>query len=275
MISREPLISLENVNLRLGERAILERINLSVERGEIVTLVGPNGAGKSSLLKIAIGLLRPQDGKVHRAPNLKVGYVPQRLSLDPVLPMTARRLLELTENDGEAAIAEALRDVGAQYMAEIQIHDLSGGEVQRLLLARALLRNPDLLILDEPLQGVDLGGQIELFALIEKLRTERGCGVIMVSHDLHLVMANTDRVVCLNRHICCSGRPESVAQDPAYLALFGASSASALAVYHHHHDHEHDLSGACLDGEEMEQSNPATPNAPPNEEREAEERESA
>ena len=271
MISREPLISLENVNLRLGDRSILEQINLSVERGEIVTLVGPNGAGKSSLLKIAIGLLRPQKGKVHRAPGLRVGYVPQRLSLDPVLPMTARRLLELTENDGEMAIAEALRDVGAQYMAESQIHDLSGGEVQRLMLARALLRNPDLLILDEPLQGVDLGGQIELFALIEKLRTQRGCGVIMVSHDLHLVMANTDRVVCLNRHICCSGRPELVTQDPAYLALFGASSASALAVYHHHHDHAHDLSGACLDGEEMAQSNPTTPN----DGLEAEERESA
>ncbi|MGE0715936.1 MAG: ATP-binding cassette domain-containing protein [Alphaproteobacteria bacterium] len=240
-----PLVALDRVSLRVGGNPLVEDVSLQVRPGEIVSLIGPNGAGKTTLVRLALGLATPSAGSVRRRPGLVIGYVPQRLTIERSLPLTVRRLLALTARPTAAAIGEALAETGVAHLAGREVHDLSGGEWQRVLIARALLRQPDLLVLDEPVQGVDVTGQAEMFELIRALRDRRGCGVLLVSHDLHLVMAATDAVVCLNRHVCCSGRPEAVMLDPAYHDLFGPA-ATALAVYAHHHDHRHDDTGAVV-----------------------------
>ena len=241
------LLSLTDVGFRRHGNAILENVSLQVRRGEIVTLIGPNGAGKTSLVRIVLGLLKADSGQVQREPRLRVGYMPQKLQIDATLPLNVLRFLLLAPGVKRAAALQALAEVGAEHLARRPLQQVSGGEQQRILLARALLRQPDLLVLDEPVQGVDVNGQIELYRLITQLRDRYGCGVLMVSHDLHLVMATTNTVVCLNRHVCCSGRPEQVSTDPAFVALFG-EQASALAVYNHQHDHSHDMHGAIVDG---------------------------
>ena len=225
--------------VRFGDRTVLDHVDLAVSPGEIVTLVGPNGAGKSTLVRVILGLLKPDAGDVERPRGLHIGYAPQRLAVDPVLPLTVRRFLTLGVKAPRERLQAVLDEVGAGALMESAVQNLSGGELQRVVLARALLRDPELLVLDEPAQGVDVTGQADLYALIGRLRDERGCAVLMVSHDLHLVMAATDRVVCLNHHVCCSGHPEAVSSDPAYLELF-PQAADALAVYTHHHDHRHD-----------------------------------
>jgi len=237
------LVAVEAVSMRLGEHLALDRVDLAIHRGEIVSLIGPNGAGKSTLVKLVLGILQPTSGRIHRAPGLTFSYMPQRLAIDPTLPLAVGRFLDLPVRHDRAAKAAALAMVGATGLERRAMQALSGGEFQRVLLARALLRDPGLLVLDEPAQGVDHLGQAEFFNLIDRVRRERSCGVLIVSHDLHLVMAATDRVVCLNRHVCCSGTPEAMGDDPAYRALFGAKAADAVAIYRHHHDHEHDLSG--------------------------------
>ncbi len=241
------LVTVKGIDVSFDRTRVLAGVDLAVHRGEIVTLIGPNGSGKTTLVRVVLGLLNPQGGAVRRHPGLSIGYVPQRLSVDPALPMTVRRFLSLPHRQPEAALHQVLEEVGAGYLIEQPIHNLSGGETQRLLLARALLRDPDLLVLDEPLQGVDFNGQLALFELIGAVRHRRNCGVLMVSHDLHLVMAGTDRVVCLNHHICCTGAPEAVSRHPEYLALFGPRAAEGLAVYTHAHDHHHDISGAVVE----------------------------
>jgi len=238
----DPLLELTNVSLRLHGNTILENVSLTVRRGEVVTLIGPNGAGKTSLVRIVLGLLKADAGEVAREPQLRIGYMPQKLQVDASLPLTVLRFLLLAPNATREQALAALEDVAAAHLSARPLQQVSGGELQRVLLARALLRQPDLLVLDEPVQGVDVNGQAELYQLINRLRDRYGCGVLMVSHDLHLVMATTNTVVCLNRHVCCSGHPEQVSTDPAFLALFG-ERASALAVYSHHHDHAHDLDG--------------------------------
>ncbi|MCC7274650.1 MAG: metal ABC transporter ATP-binding protein [Alphaproteobacteria bacterium] len=240
-----PLVALDDVTYRIGDATLVEHVSLAVRPREIVSLIGPNGAGKTTLVRLALGLVPPTAGRVTRAPGLAVGYVPQRLAVERSLPLTVARMLALTARPTDAAVTAALAETGVAHLARREVHDLSGGEWQRVLLARALLRQPALLVLDEPVQGVDVTGQAELFALIRDLRDRRGCGVLLVSHDLHLVMAATDAVVCLNRHVCCSGRPESVMLDPAYHDLFGPA-ATALAVYAHHHDHRHDADGGVV-----------------------------
>ena len=242
-IAETALIRGHAISKSFDGRAVLDGVDLAVASREIVTVIGPNGAGKSMLLRILLGLVKPDRGTVIRRAAVRIGYMPQKLVVDPTLPLPVRRFLELGSPSDPAAIHAALDEVGARHVVDSPIQSVSGGEFQRVLLARALLRNPDLLVLDEPVQGVDVGGQEELFRLIRRIRDSHGCGVLMVSHDLHLVMAATDTVVCLNRHVCCTGRPETVRGDPAYLALFGATAASAIAVYAHHHDHEHDDSG--------------------------------
>lgn len=237
------LIRGTGIGKSFDSRAVLDGVDLAVAASEIVTVIGPNGAGKSMLLRILLGLVKPDRGSVTRRPDIRIGYMPQKLVVDPALPLPVRRFLELGAPANPASIIASLDEVGARHVIDSPIQSVSGGEFQRVLLARALLRNPDLLVLDEPVQGVDVGGQEDLFRLIRRIRDSHGCGVLMVSHDLHLVMAATDTVVCLNRHVCCTGRPETVRGDPAYLALFGASAASAIAVYAHHHDHEHDDAG--------------------------------
>ncbi|MEZ5861910.1 MAG: ATP-binding cassette domain-containing protein [Geminicoccaceae bacterium] len=237
------LVEVQGASLRLGTHQALEAVDLSLAAGEIVSLIGPNGAGKSTLVKLVLGILEPDAGRVIRAPGLRFAYVPQRLAIDPTLPIDVARFLDLPQKQPAAAKAAALARVGIAGLAARPLQALSGGELQRALLARALLRRPDLLVLDEPAAGIDHHGQAAFFGLIDAIRHEQGCGILVVSHDLHLVMAATDRVVCLNRHVCCSGTPEAVGDDPGYLALFGPQTGAVLARYHHHHDHEHALSG--------------------------------
>jgi len=233
------LVTLENAGLNRGGRWLVRGVDLTVHRGEVVTLIGPNGAGKSTTAKIALGLERPDEGTAHRRAGLKIGYVPQTLALDWTLPLTVTRFLSLTERVSETDAQTALQRVGIAHLARAEIRHLSGGEFQRALLARAITRKPDLLVLDEPVQGVDFGGEIELYDLISEIRTTLDCGILMISHDLHVVMAGTDSVVCLNGHVCCQGHPHIVAESPEYRELFGARAAAALAVYEHAHDHEH------------------------------------
>jgi zinc transport system ATP-binding protein len=246
----EPLLIVERVSLAIRGNPILRDVNIQVAAGEIVALIGPNGAGKSTLARVALGLIRADSGRVWRKPGARVGYMPQRLVVDNALPLTVRRFVTLGAPASRERVRETLAEVGAARLLDAPVQAISGGEMQRVLLARALLREPELLVLDEPIQGVDLTGQYELYDLIGGLRRRRGCGILMVSHELHLVMATTDHVLCLNRHVCCSGHPEHVARDPAYLELFGLDGARRLAVYHHHHDHRHDLHGAVVESAE-------------------------
>ncbi len=234
------LITLDSVTVRLDERLVIDNVSLRLEAGKITTLIGPNGAGKSTLVKVILGLIVPQQGRVIRQGGVRIGYVPQRLQLDAALPMTVERFLKLAPRRGYS-VNEALELVGAELLIQRQMQALSGGELQRVLLARALLSEPELLVLDEPAQGVDVTGQVELYALIDQLAGVLGCGVLMVSHDLHLVMASTHEVICLNRHVCCHGEPQSVAQHPEFARLFGRPEREQLAVYTHHHhcDEQH------------------------------------
>jgi zinc transport system ATP-binding protein len=235
----ETLVSLSNVGVRRGGRWLVRGVEFSVSRGEIVTLIGPNGSGKSTSAKTAIGVLRPDEGTVERKAGLRVGYVPQKLAIDWTLPLTVRRMMTLTGPLSDAALVGALEAVGIPHLAGAEIQHLSGGEFQRALLARAIAREPDLLVLDEPVQGVDFNGEIALYDLIKSIRNSAGCGVLLISHDLHVVMAETDTVVCLNGHVCCRGTPQAVSQSPEYVRLFGTRAAQSLAVYSHHHDHTH------------------------------------
>ena len=240
----DALISARQIGLRKGTRTILDHVDIDILPGEIVTLIGPNGAGKTSLVRLLLAIAQPTSGVIQRQPGLIVGYVPQRFDIDRAIPMTVERFLMLSSELRDAgARMQALSDVGAPSLGDRQFSELSGGELQRVLIARALLRNPRLLVLDEPVRGVDFAGEAELYMLISKLRTDRGMGVLLVSHDLHVVMAQSDKVICLNRHVCCSGVPGSVAQHPEYARLFGPQAARALGVYTHVHDHKHDLSG--------------------------------
>jgi len=242
------LVEARGISVSRGANAILTGVDVSVGAGEIVTLIGPNGAGKTTVVRAMLGLLKPDRGIVRRRPGLVIGYMPQHLHIDSTLPLTVGRFLTLgaKRGRGETEARAALAEVGAAAMMETPVQSASGGEFRRILLARALLRDPDLLVLDEPSQGIDVNGQAELYRLITRIRDRRHCGVLMVSHDLHLVMADTDKVVCLNHHVCCAGRPESVTNDPAYIALFGKQVASAIAVYHHEHDHDHDADGQVV-----------------------------
>lgn len=241
------LIRVEQGHVRFGNQPALEDISLELHQGEIVTLVGPNGSGKTTLVRVLLGLLPLDSGTVWRAPKLRIGYMPQKLAVHATLPLTVKRFLQLVPGVKSADIHNALQETGALKVLDSPLQRISGGELQRVLLARALLRKPQLLVLDEPVQGVDVKGQLELYNLIGQLRERYGCGVLMVSHDLHLVMRATDRVLCLNRHLCCTGQPEQVSNHPAFIALFGTQAARDLAVYHHAHDHEHDLHGCVLD----------------------------
>ncbi len=240
---RNALISARGLKLRRGDRTILDSVDIDLSAGEIVTLIGPNGAGKTTLVRLLLGLDAPDEGQIVRRADLRIGYVPQRFEVDRALPMTVLRFLALGLDVSRDEVASVLVDVGAQAVIERQLGRLSGGEGQRVLLARSLLRRPNLLVLDEPVRGVDATGEAELYTLIGRLRTERGFGVLLVSHDLHVVMAASDRVLCLNQHVCCSGVPTMVAKHPEYVKLFGAQMARAFAVYEHRHDHAHDLAG--------------------------------
>ncbi len=245
-MSAKELVNLQHVGITKDGRSILDHIDLSLASGEIVTLIGPNGAGKSTLVKLILGLEEPSRGVIQRTPGLRIGYMPQHIHIEQTMPLKVQRLLSIAGGRQSPDVGTVLAQVNATHLADKSVQSLSGGELQRILLARALLRNPQLLVLDEPVQGVDINGQAELYKLITRIRDERGCAVLMVSHDLHLVMATTDRVICMNHHICCSGLPEHVSNDPAYQELFGLQDTDGLALYAHHHDHSHDEEGNVL-----------------------------
>jgi zinc transport system ATP-binding protein len=233
------LIAAEHVCVRFGGAEVLHDITMHVDAGEIVTIVGPNGSGKSTLLRALLGIVSAAEGRVTRQPALRIGYVPQRLHIDRTMPMTAQRFLSLPVRQARAATDAALARVGVPDVALKQMTDLSGGQFQRVLLARALLTLPQLLVLDEPTQGLDQSGEAGFYRLIEDVRRETGCAVLMVSHDLHVVMSASDRVICLNGHVCCEGTPRVVSNAPEYRALFGLGTQGALALYQHDHDHDH------------------------------------
>ena len=243
-----PLIEIRAGSLSRGGRSILDHVDMAVRRREIVTLVGPNGAGTSTLIKVALGLERLDTGEVHRAINLKVGYQPQNLALDQTLPLSVKRFLTLTQAQPAARLQDILGEVGVPHLMDASVHTLSGGEWQRVMLARAILRQPDLLVLDEPTQNVDTAGAVEIYQVIARLRDAIGCGVLMVSHDLNVVMAATDQVYCLNGHICCSGHPTDVSRDREFQKLFGPTAAATLAIYPHKHDHVHAPDGTVTHG---------------------------
>lgn len=244
------LAHLEHLSVELDGRRVLDNISMELEKGKITTLIGPNGAGKSTLVRVILGLQKPTSGSISKPKKLKIGYVPQKLKLNELLPLSVTRFLNLAGKFSKQERIDALRLVGAEHLINNNMHRLSGGENQRVLLARALLQRPALLVLDEPAQGVDVQGQIDLYELIDSIRHRFDCGVFIVSHDLHLVMAKTDNVICLHHHVCCSGSPATITQHPSYIALFGNTARESLAFYHHDHSHHHhDLSGEPVSGD--------------------------
>ena len=241
-LKNKTLVKLNNAGFRINEKWLVQGVSLHVERGKIITLIGPNGSGKSTTAKIALGIYKKFDGEVEKYTN-KIGYVPQKVSIDWTLPLRVRDFMVLTEDLKEDAIDEALSLTGVVHLKHKNLGNLSGGEFQRVLLARAISKKPELLVLDEPVQGVDFTGEIALYELIKKISEELNCGILLISHDLHTVMSATDHVVCLNGHVCCSGSPSDVAKNNEYKALFGEQAAQTLSIYEHKHDHVHSEEG--------------------------------
>lgn len=234
------LLDITGLSVRLDGKSVLEEVDFCLEQGEIVTIVGPNGSGKSTFLRAILGAVPAAAGKIVRKPGLRIGYVPQRLAIDATLPLPVRRFLNLPRRVSDEAADLALEQAGAAGLGRMQMAALSGGQLQRVLLARALLNQPELLLLDEATQGLDQPGSANFYRRIEELRARFNCAVLMVSHELHVVMSASDRVICLNGHVCCQGKPEHVASAPEYRALFGSGTHGALALYRHEHSHSHD-----------------------------------
>ena len=242
------LLVADNVDFKVRGKVILTDVSLQVEKKEIITLIGPNGAGKTSLIRILLGLSHASSGKVVRKPELRVGYVPQRIQVPEVMPLRVYDFLNVMGKYDVTQCQHILDEVNCEFLLYSPMQGISGGEMQRVLLARALLKKPELLVLDEPASGMDVIGQQALYETIRNIRDKHDCGILMVSHDLHLVMAATDRVICLNTHICCTGHPDDVSEHPEYLKLFG-DAIDGLALYSHHHDHEHDIHGNIVASE--------------------------
>ncbi len=242
-----PLAAAEGVSISYRGKPAVENVSVAVDAGEIVTLIGPNGAGKTTLARALLGLAPVSAGRIARKAGLRIGYVPQRFPIERIIPLSVRRFMSLSEAVPAQRAADCLAETGAGRLIDAQMCELSGGEFQRVLLARALARDPEFLVLDEPAQAVDFAGAAQLYELIAAIRNQRGCGILLISHDLHVVLGASDRVVCLNRHVCCEGVPDAVAGHPEYARLFGPGAAASLGLYHHHHDHAHTLSGdvAC------------------------------
>ena len=241
-LEKNILVKLNNVGIQQNDKWLVKGVSLEVEKGKIVTLIGPNGSGKSTTAKIALGIYKNIEGNVEKLTN-NIGYVPQKISIDWTLPLRVKDLMVLTDNIKDELIDEALTLTGVIHLKEKNLGNLSGGEFQRVLLARAISKKPELLVLDEPVQGVDFTGEIALYELIKKISEKLNCGILLISHDLHTVMSATDHVVCLNGHVCCSGSPKDVARNNEYKALFGEQASQTLSVYEHKHDHEHSVDG--------------------------------
>ena len=241
--NKKILLKVENASFSKNNKYLVKGVSLEVKEGEIVTLIGPNGSGKSTTAKIALGIYKNIEGKVERFTN-KIGYVPQKISIDWTLPIRVIDFMSLTEEPTEEQINIALNLTGVEHLKDKNLGNLSGGEFQRVLIARAIAKQPDLLVLDEPVQGVDFKGEIKLYELIKKISEKLNCGILLISHDLHVVMSATDFVVCLNGHVCCSGTPQTVAKNNEYEELFGDRASSILSLYEHKHDHTHSQDGS-------------------------------
>ncbi|WP_422667239.1 zinc ABC transporter ATP-binding protein ZnuC [Buchnera aphidicola] len=234
-------IKLKNIYVNFSNRSILSDISISLISNRIITLIGPNGAGKSTLVRVILGLIQPNAGSVIIHPNISIGYVPQKLYLNRFLPITVERFLKLSNNISDIDIQLILKRVKVKSLQKFKLQQLSGGEMQRVLLAKALLKKPNLLVLDEPTQGIDVSGRLSLYKLINEIKDELKCSIFMVSHDLNLVMAKTDEVICLNNHICCSGTPENILKNIEFISIFGINRSRELALYHHNHNHFHEF----------------------------------
>lgn len=258
MLKTNPLVSIDNAGVYRDGKWIVRGVGLSIAPAEIVTIIGPNGSGKSTTAKAILGICNLDEGKRNNMQNLQIGYVPQKIEIDWTLPLTVERFMSITAHLSKTEIDENLKLTSVKHLKKSQIRNLSGGELQRVLLARAIARKPDLLVLDEPVQGVDFAGEIALYDLIVEIRDKLQCGILMISHDLHVVMAATDRVICLNGHVCCQGTPSAVAESSEYKHLFGERAIGSLAVYQHHHDHQHLPNGTVLhaDGSITEHCHP-------------------
>ena len=241
-IEKNILVKLKDVGFEQNGKWLVKGVSLQVEKGKIVTLIGPNGSGKSTTAKIALGIYKNIEGQVEKFTN-NIGYVPQKISIDWTLPLRVKDFMLLTDNLKDDILDEALTLTGVKHLRDNNLGNLSGGEFQRVLLARAISKKPELLVLDEPVQGVDFTGEIALYELIKKISEKINCGILLISHDLHTVMTATDHVVCLNGHVCCSGSPKDVARNNEYKALFGEQASQTLSVYEHKHDHEHSNDG--------------------------------
>jgi len=252
----EALLTATNLGVKRGDRWLIKDVNMALQMGQITTVIGPNGAGKSTLVRSLLKLINTTTGSINSIKGLRIGYMPQKLKLQETLPLSVARFLDLGRHKQHPLSPnlwhDLLHECRVEKLLAQPMQQLSGGETQRVLLLRALLRKPHLLVLDEPVQGVDVTGQVALYDLIGQVRDILGCGILMVSHDLHLVMAATDEVICLNQHICCSGHPKQVSQDPAFTDLFGPQSGGNLALYNHQHNHHHTSHGDIIDGQHHE-----------------------
>ena len=233
------LIKLNNCGVKRNNKWLVRGVSLNVNKGQIVTLIGPNGSGKSTTAKMALGILKPDEGSNTISQNIKISYVPQKISIDWSLPLRVIDFMNITEKFAKNEIEEALSMTGIKKLIFRDVKNLSGGEFQRLLMARAIAKNPDFLVLDEPVQGVDYPGEIALYKIIQEIVKNLNCGILLISHNLHVVMSQTDHVICLNGHVCCSGAPKSIVKEPEYIKLFGENMDPPLALYQHEHDHQH------------------------------------
>ena len=243
MKENNPLVKLENAGVYKSSKWLVRGISFEVNNGQIVTLIGPNGSGKTTTAKMILNILNADEGLVTSNTN-KMAYVPQKINIDWTMPLRVIDFMKITSSINNTQITEALALTGVEKLLYDEIHNLSGGEFQRVLIARAVAKKPELLVLDEPVQGVDFNGEIALYNLIKKISDKLNCGILLISHDMHFVMSATDHVICLNGHICCSGTPSSVVKNPAYIKLFGEHNAETLSYYQHHHDHSHNNDGS-------------------------------
>ncbi len=243
MSQNKLLVKLENAGVRRTSKWLVKGISFEISQGQIVTLIGPNGSGKTTTAKMILNIMNADEGQISRNTN-KMAYVPQKINIDWTMPLRVIDFMKITNNLNHNQIIESLTTTGVDKLLYSQIHNLSGGEFQRVLIARAIAKKPNLLVLDEPVQGVDYNGEIALYNLIKKISVNLNCGILLISHDMHFVMSTTDHVVCLNGHICCSGTPSSVVKNPEYIKLFGEHNSETLSYYQHHHDHSHDNDGS-------------------------------
>jgi len=233
------LISAKNVSVLKNQKSILENIDIQINKKDFITIIGPNGAGKTMLLKCLMGFYKPTSGMIERKEKLKIGYMPQSINVINTMPMTVKGFITVKKKYDDLSLHKVITEVNLGEIVNKQLSVLSGGEMQRVLLARSLLNNPDLLILDEPAQNLDISGQLNFYKLIQEIYSKRDISILMISHDLHLVMVSTKKVLCLYKHICCSGAPQQIAKDPEFLSMFGKDMANMMSIYQHSHDHDH------------------------------------